>query len=168
MRELEYNARPSTLKPLQCTVLLLCKMQIPIEKNLILFLNVLQSCSFTKQGSLQSLGSLPASGAEGFRGLGSLPFSEEPKRIRQKSLGSLPKTEWPKEWAFIKNDLKSVKSTVFGRMAPKEWDFGSYQLYRFQKMPKRIRPNNLVKPGRSKTCWKSSKKQGIDFISTRQ
>ena len=93
VREFECSAPLSEVKPLQCTVLLLCKMQIPIEKNLILFSNVLQTFSFTKQGSLRSLGSLPASGAEGFRGLGSLPFSEEPKRIRQKSLGSLPKTE---------------------------------------------------------------------------
>ena len=45
-----------------------------------------------------------------------------------------------KEWAFIQNDLKSVKSTVFGRRMPKEWDLIFYQLYRFQKMPKRIRP----------------------------
>lgn len=93
VREFECSAPLSELKPLQCTVLFLCKMQIPIEKNLILFSNVLRTFSFTKQGSLRSLGSLPASGAEGFRGLGSLPFSEEPKRIRQKSLGSLPKTE---------------------------------------------------------------------------
>ena len=34
-----------------------------------------------------------SSGAEGFRHRGSLPFSEEPKRIRQKSLGFLPKKE---------------------------------------------------------------------------
>ena len=85
-----------------------------------------------------------SSGAEGFRSLGSLPFSEEPKRIRQKSLGSLPKTEWPKEWAFIKSDLKSAKSTVFGSREPKEWDFIFYELYSFQKMPKRIRPLFLL------------------------
>ena len=53
-----------------------------------------------------------SSGAEGFQGLGSLPFSEEPKIICQKSLGSLPKTAWPKEWAFIKIDLKSAKPRV--------------------------------------------------------
>ena len=46
--------------------------------------------------------------------------SEEPKRMRQKSLGSLPKTELPKEWAFIKSDLKSAKPTVFGSRVPKE------------------------------------------------
>ena len=44
------------------------------------------------------------------------------------------------EWACIKSDLKFAKSTVFGRRVPKEWDFIFYQLYRFQKMPKRIRP----------------------------
>ena len=83
----------------------------------------LKAFSFTKQCSLRSFKCLPASGAESFRSLGSLPFAEEPKRIRQKSLGSLLKTEWPKEWAFIKSDLKSAKSTVFGRRVPKEWDF---------------------------------------------
>ena len=79
-----------------------------------------------------------ASGAEGFRDLGSLPFSVEPKRIRQKSLGSLPKTEWPKEWVFVKTIwslrslpfsvewyqkngiLASTNSTVF-RRCPKEY-----------------------------------------------
>ena len=64
-----------------------------------------------------------SSGAEGVRSLGSLPFSEEPKRIRQKSLGSLPKTELPKEWAFIKIDLNSAKSTVFGRRVQKKMGF---------------------------------------------
>ena len=112
------------------------------EKNLqsfIVFWNVLKTFPFTKQCSLRSFKSLPASGA-GFRSLGSLPFSEEPKRIRQKSLGSLPETESPKERAFIKSDLKSANSTVFGRRVPKEWDFIFYQFYRSQKMPKRIRP----------------------------
>ena len=28
-----------------------------------------------------------------------------------------------KGWAFIKSDLKSAKSTVFGSRVPKEWDF---------------------------------------------
>ena len=37
--------------------------------------------------------SLPLSVTEGFRGHGSLPFSEEPKRIRRKSLRSRSKTE---------------------------------------------------------------------------
>ena len=36
----------------------------------------------------------------------------------------------------MKSELKSAKSTVFGRRVPKEWDFIFYQLYRFQKMPK--------------------------------
>ena len=66
---------------------------------------------------------LLTSGAEGFRSLKSLPFSEEPKSICQWSLGSLPKTEWPKEWAFIKSDLKSAKCTVFGRMVLKRMGF---------------------------------------------
>ena len=38
----------------------------------------------------------------------------------------------------------STKSTVFGRRVPKEWDFIFYQLYRFQKMPKRIRPKSAI------------------------
>ena len=37
-------------------------------------------------------------------------------------------------------DLKSAKSTVFGRRVPEEWHLIFYQLYRFQKMPKRIHP----------------------------
>ena len=104
-------------------------MPVLREKNLqcvIVFSNVLETFSFTRQCYLRSFGSLPASAAEGFRNLGSLPFSEEAKRILQKPLGSLPKTEWPKELVCIKNDLKSAKSTVFGRMAPEEWDFSSY------------------------------------------
>ena len=47
-----------------------------------------------------------------------------------------------KRMGFIKSDLKSAKSTVSGRMVPKEWDFVFYQLYRFQKMPKGIRPKS--------------------------
>ena len=54
-----------------------------------------------------------SSGVEGFRSLGSLPFSEEPKRIRQKSLGSLPNQNDQKNGLFIKSNLKSGKSTVF-------------------------------------------------------
>ena len=71
-------------------------MPIPREENLrsmIVFRMFLKTFSFTKQCSLRSFTSLAAGGAEGFRSLRSLPFSEEPKRIRQKSLGSLPKTE---------------------------------------------------------------------------
>ena len=65
--------------------------------------------TFIHETVLSAIFQKPASsGAEGFRSLGSLPFSEEPKRIRQKPLGSLPKTESPKEWAFIKSDLKSA------------------------------------------------------------
>mgnify|MGYP007061988235 CR=1 FL=1 len=55
VREFECSAPLSELKPLQCTVLFLCKMQIPIEKNLILFSNVLRTFSFTKQGSLRAI-----------------------------------------------------------------------------------------------------------------
>ena len=77
--------RPSELKPLQYNVFLLCQSQSQ-EKRICefplfsrMFLNAF---SFTKQSSLRSFGSLATSGAEGFRSLGSLPFSEEPKRIR--------------------------------------------------------------------------------------
>ena len=98
------------------------------------------------QCSLQSFKNQPASGADGFRSIGSLPFSEQPKRIRQKSLGFLPKTEWPKEWHFKKaiwslrslslsvegyqknGILSSTDSTVF-RRCPKE-----YALNRFNRI----------------------------------
>ena len=42
--------------------------------------------------------------------------------------------------SFYKNDRTFAKSTVFGRTVPKEWDLIFYQPYRFQKMPKSIRP----------------------------
>ena len=41
---------------------------------------------------------------------------------------------------FYKNYLKSAKSTKFGRMVPREWEIIFYQLYRFQKMSRRMRP----------------------------
>ena len=42
--------------------------------------------------------------------------------------------------ALVKNDLKSVKATVLGRVEPTEWDLSFYQLYHFQKIPRRKRP----------------------------
>ena len=83
-----------SLLSLQYNVLSLCQYQEQrICKVSLFFRMFLKTFPFTKQCSLRSFKSLSASGAEGFRSLGSLPFSEEPKRIRQKSLGSLPKTE---------------------------------------------------------------------------
>ena len=89
------------IEPFDCTFL----VQIHRENNLqyfVVFSNVLLTLSFTKQGSLQSFESLSTSGAEGFRGLGCLPLSEEPKRKFQGSLAYLPRTEWPKEWVSKK------------------------------------------------------------------
>ena len=45
---------------------------------------------------------------------------------------------------FHESDVKSAKSTVFGRMETKEYDFLFFQLYRFQKMPK-LRLNRCPK-----------------------
>ena len=61
-------------------------MQSPREKNLqsvIVIANVVEYCIIHETCSLLSFICLSASGAEGFRCLESLPFSEEPKRIRK-------------------------------------------------------------------------------------
>ena len=98
--------RKSELKPLQCNVLLLCpgryrySLYLPGYANpkrtesakCHCFSNVFENFHSRNDALCCDLRSLPASGA-GFRSLGSLPFSEEPKRIRQKSVGSLPKKE---------------------------------------------------------------------------
>ena len=81
------------LKPLQCNVLLLCQSQEKRICEVSLFFRMFLK-TFIHETMLSAIFQKPASsGAESFRSLGSLPFSEEPKRIRQKSLGSLPKRE---------------------------------------------------------------------------
>ncbi len=51
----------------------------------------------------------------------------------------------PKRMGFCKTSLKAMKSTVFGRMAPKEYDFSFFRIYRSQKMPKRRRPKCRIR-----------------------
>ena len=97
------------MKPLQYNVLLLSQSQEKgICKVTLFFRMFLKAFSFTKQCSLPSFASLPASGAQAFRSLGS---------------------GMTKRMGFHKNDLNSAKSTVYGRMVPKEWDLILYQLY---------------------------------------
>ena len=85
--------RPSELKALQSNVLLLCQSQEKRICEVSLFFRMFLK-TFIHETMLSAIFQKSASsGAEGFRSLGSLPFSEEPKRIRQKSLGSVSKTE---------------------------------------------------------------------------
>ena len=71
-------------------------MPIPREKNLqsdIVFSNVFEN-SFIHEAMLSAIFRKSASfRSRRFRSLGSLRFAEDPKRIRQKYLGFLPKTE---------------------------------------------------------------------------
>ena len=125
--------RLSELKPLRCNVLLLCPYAHPKRKNLrstIVFSNVFEN--FKSQTMLSGILRFPKLRiSTGFR-----RAQKYTSKISRKST----ENRMTKGIGFIKSDLKSAKSTVFGRRVPKEWDFIFYQLYRFQKMPKRILP----------------------------
>ena len=133
--------RPSELKPLQWNVLLLCQSQEKRICEVTLFFRMflktfihetILSGIFQKSASFRSRRFLKPRISTVFR-----RAQMNTSKISRKST----ENRMTKKWAFIKSDLKSAKSIVFGRRVPKEWDFIFYQLYRFQKMPKRIRPD---------------------------
>ena len=132
--------RPSEFESLQYNVLLSCK--IPKEKNLqsVIFSNVF-GYFFIHETILSAICSKSASFRS--RRFPKPRFSTVLRRAqRNTSILSRKSTEngMTKRMGFYKNYLKSAKS-VFARMIPKEGDIIFYQLYRFQKMPKRIRLN---------------------------
>ena len=93
---------------MQCTFV----MPIPREKNLqsvIVFRMFLKTFSFAKQCFLRSFESLQAPEAEGFQILGSLPFSEEPKRIRQKISRKSTENRMTKRMGFHKKRSEVCK-----------------------------------------------------------
>ena len=85
--------RPSELKPLCCNVLSLWQLQ---EKRIcevsLFFSNVFENFH-SRNNALCDLSKVCQLRSKGFQSLGSLPFTEKPKRIRQKSLRNLLKTE---------------------------------------------------------------------------
>ena len=133
--------RPSKLKPLQCNVLLLCLSEEKRTCEVPLFFRMFLK-TFIHETMLSAIFQESASfRSRRFPKLRIASFSEEPKRILQKSLGS-SENRMTKRMGFYKkrSEVCEVYRTVFGRRVPTEWDFIFYQLYRFQKMPKRIRP----------------------------
>ena len=140
MRIRMFVVRKSELKPLQCNLLLLCQFQEKRICEVSLFFRMflrtfihetMLSTIFIKSASFSSRRFPKHQISTVFR-----RAQKNTSKISRKST----EKRMNKEWAFIKSDLKSAKSTVFGRRVPKEWDFIFYQLYRFQKMPKRIPP----------------------------
>ena len=117
-------------------------MEIPREKNLrstIVFSNVFENFH-SRNNALWDLSKSASFRSRRF------PTPRIPTVFRraQKNTSQISrkftKNRMTKRMGFYKSNLKSAKSTVFGRRVPKEWDFIFYQLYRFQKMPKIIRP----------------------------
>ena len=87
-------------------------MQIQKEKNFqnfILFSNVFETSSFTKQGSLRSLGSLPASLAEGSDASEVYRFQKSPKEYVQKLSEVYRKQNYQKNGFSLKMGSSSLR-----------------------------------------------------------
>ena len=149
-KEWEWNAeknensnvvvRPSELKPLQRNVFLLCQSQEKRICEVPLFFRMFLKTSihetrlpgiFQKFACFRSRRFPKPRISTVFR-----RAQKNASKISRKSTES----RMTKRMGFHKSDLKSAKSTIFGRRVPIEWDFIFYQVYLFQKIPKRIRP----------------------------
>ena len=116
-------------------------MPIPREKDLrsnIVFSNVFENFH-SRNNALWDLSKVCQHHEQ------KIPEASGPYRFQKsqkeyvKNLSEVYRKQNDHKNGLLKSDLKSAKSTIFGRGVPKEWDLIFYQLYRFQKMPSRIR-----------------------------